>query len=83
MASHACRCPVSSRDLTVRLSTRSASDRTRSLLVRDPEERPGVEEVLQHPFCMDVVQETARAHRSSTLRRDDFEKALEALDDDD
>mmetsp|Transcript_21515 Transcript_21515/g.46285 ORF Transcript_21515/g.46285 Transcript_21515/m.46285 type:complete len:346 (-) Transcript_21515:272-1309(-) len=59
----------------------SALDLMRQLLVRDPADRPCMEEVLQHAFCSGAVAEAVRL-RAASLRIDDYDQALDALEDD-
>mmetsp|Transcript_1617 Transcript_1617/g.2636 ORF Transcript_1617/g.2636 Transcript_1617/m.2636 type:complete len:347 (+) Transcript_1617:63-1103(+) len=59
-----------------------ALDMVRLLLQRDPFDRPCAEEVLQHPFCEQAVQEAVNAC-GGRLRSVDFDQALAALEDDD
>jgi serine/threonine protein kinase len=50
------------------------------LLRRDPEERPYLEEVLQHAFCAGAMQEAAVAESQITLPSNAFDAALDELD---
>ena len=55
------------------------------MLQRDPRDRPCLEEVLQHPFCSDAVEEAMIAEQVLESRLHDDEAhnaALAALDDD-
>lgn len=54
----------------------------RSLLTRDPEERAALEEVMQHPFCEPVVQEVLQLEGERSVRDEDYDAALKALDSD-
>ena len=53
------------------------------LLQRDPLDRPCIEEVLQHSFCARHVQEIVTVEREKSLKVNDLDAALNALDDDD
>ena len=59
------------------------------LLQRDPLDRPCLEEILQHPFCADSMQEAVVAEGESSLRLRDANAheqvlaALDSLDDED
>ena len=59
-----------------------ANDMVRSLLVRDPYDRPTVEEVLQHPFLSSAVQKAVMEAGEGVLKESDFDKALALLEDD-
>uniref|UniRef100_A0A7S4BN78 Protein kinase domain-containing protein n=1 Tax=Chrysotila carterae TaxID=13221 RepID=A0A7S4BN78_CHRCT len=56
-----------------------ALDLVQQLLERDPMNRPFMEEVLQHRFCAEAVDEAA-CEKEKTLQNDDYESALAALD---
>ena len=66
-----------------------ALDLVQQLLMRDPLDRPCLEEVLQHPFCADSLQEAMEKEEALGVRlRDEKAQdaalaALEADDDDD
>lgn len=54
------------------------------LLAREPADRPYLEEVLQHPFCAEAVQECMTAERAGSLGGQGdaaYDAALAALDD--
>mmetsp|Transcript_93418 Transcript_93418/g.280267 ORF Transcript_93418/g.280267 Transcript_93418/m.280267 type:complete len:231 (-) Transcript_93418:216-908(-) len=59
-----------------------ALDLVQQLLQRDPNERPYLEEVLQHPFCASTVSDAINVARanSAKLADRDLDAALEALD---
>lgn len=59
-----------------------ALDLVGQMLQRDPLDRPVLEEVLQHAFCADALQEVmaAEAALSSTMDEKSFDAALAALD---
>jgi serine/threonine protein kinase len=60
-----------------------ALDVVRQLLQRDPTYRPFLEEVLQHPFCAETLQEVTAADESRRERFQDpqaFDAALAALE---
>ena len=60
-----------------------AKDLVQLLLQRDPADRPFVEEVLQHPFCTEALQEVMTRQRSPSGPLGDLaDSALAMLDDD-
>lgn len=61
----------------------SALDLTEQLLQRDPSERPFLEEVLQHPFCAEALQEVMANDAKGKLNDPKaYEDALAAIDGD-
>ena len=64
-----------------------ALDLVGQLLARDPLDRPFLEEVLQHPFCGEALQEAMLQDEVASPQRGldaaAFDRALEELDDDD
>ena len=63
-----------------------ALDLVQQLLMRDPLDRPCIEEILQHPFCASALSETMESEeRLGSRLRDEkaHEAALAALDGDD
>mmetsp|Transcript_19490 Transcript_19490/g.53461 ORF Transcript_19490/g.53461 Transcript_19490/m.53461 type:complete len:285 (-) Transcript_19490:821-1675(-) len=59
----------------------SAIEMVKTLLARDPVDRPFLEEVLQHPFCVSEVTAAVGQTREDALKESDFDKALALLDD--
>lgn len=59
----------------------SALELVERLLARDPADRPCLEEVLQHPFCMGEVSRAVGHTREDALNEGDFDAALALLDD--
>ena len=60
-----------------------AKDLIQQLLQRDPADRPFVEDVLQHPFCTEALQEVMMRQRSHSGPLGDLaESALAMLDED-
>jgi len=59
-----------------------ALDLVCQLLVRDPADRPCMEEVLQHEFCAHAVTEAVR-NREKAFQVTDYDRALDALDGED
>ena len=60
-----------------------ALDLVGQLLQRDPLDRPVLEEVLQHAFCADALQEAMLAEAGRSRRGGhDLDKLLAALDGD-
>ena len=60
-----------------------AKDLIQQLLQRDPADRPFIEDVLQHPFCTEALQEVMTRQRSHSGPLGDLaESALAMLDED-
>ena len=59
-------------------------DLVSQLLMRDPNDRPYLEEVLQHPFCSEALAEVMASELSSQVPLGEIsDAALKAFDDDD